>query len=31
MDRECDRMGKCMVEELKRYLDAEPLRHEITS
>lgn len=31
MDRECQRMGRLMVDELRRYLAGEPLRHEITS
>jgi phosphoglycerate dehydrogenase-like enzyme len=30
MDRECQRMGRLMVEELKRYLDGEPLRWAIS-
>lgn len=31
MDRECQRMGRLMVDELRRYLAGEPLRHEITA
>lgn len=30
MDRECNRMGRYMVEELKRYINGEPLRWQIT-
>ena len=29
LDRECERMGKLMVEELDRYLAGKPLQHEI--
>ena len=31
MDRECQRMGRLMVDELRRYLVGEPLRNEITA
>jgi phosphoglycerate dehydrogenase-like enzyme len=30
MDRECERMGWYMYEELRRYLKGEPLQHEVT-
>ena len=30
MDRECQRMGRFMVDELRRYLNGEPLRWAIT-
>lgn len=30
MDRECRRMGRLMVDEFRRYISGEPLRHEIT-
>jgi len=30
MDGECRRMGRTMVEELRRYLAGEPLQWEIT-
>jgi len=30
MDRECHRMGQCMVDELRRYLAGQPLLGEIT-
>ena len=30
LDRECERMGRYMVEELQRYLAGEPLRWQIT-
>jgi phosphoglycerate dehydrogenase-like enzyme len=29
-DGECRRMGRYMVDELRRYLNNEPLQHEIT-
>jgi phosphoglycerate dehydrogenase-like enzyme len=31
MDRECQRMGRLMVDELRRYLADEPLQYEITA
>ncbi len=30
MDNECRRMGRAMVDELRRYLAGEPLRWEVT-
>lgn len=30
MDRECQRMGRLMVEELRRYLAGQALQHEVT-
>ncbi len=30
MERECERMGKWMVDELRRFLTGEPLRHVVT-
>ncbi|MGC8540469.1 MAG: hydroxyacid dehydrogenase [Phycisphaerae bacterium] len=31
VDRECQRMGRLMVDELRRYLAGEPLQHEVTA
>ncbi len=28
--KECNRMGRCMVEELERYLSGQPMKYEIT-
>jgi phosphoglycerate dehydrogenase-like enzyme len=30
LGRECRRMGRLVVDELRRYVEVEPLRHEIT-
>ena len=30
MGRECNRMGRCMADELSRYLDGRPLQYQIT-
>jgi len=30
LGRECRRMGRLVVDELRRYVAGEPLRHEIT-
>jgi phosphoglycerate dehydrogenase-like enzyme len=30
LGRECRRMGRLVVDELRRYVEGEPLRHEIT-
>jgi phosphoglycerate dehydrogenase-like enzyme len=31
LGRECRRMGRLVVDELRRYVEGEPLRHEVTS